>query len=278
MANKDIPNLKDVSRVPEELLPVLHWWQDRGPKTLAYVAVVTVAVGAGLLFYTQRQTKRAEAIVALSGAVQPEDFEGILEKSTSVDDAAGLGLARALFAAGDYEGALAAYANVEDASPETPFAELAAFGKIATLEALARFDEAEGALAAFESAMPDFLKVDATLLKARLQCQKGDKALAKETLQPLLAATDETVQALAKRHEQMIDSYVSGSAEVVLPVALPEEVPTAETVVPAETASEAVEAKAPEATPALPGPEGAPATSDATAEAPAEPTQVPAND
>ena len=278
MANKDIPNLKDVSRVPEELLPVLHWWQDRGPKTLAYVAVVTVAVGAGLLFYTQRQTKRAEAIVALSGAVQPEDFEGILEKSTSVDDAAGLGLARALFAAGDYEGALAAYGNVEDASPETPFAELAAFGKIATLEALARFDEAEGALAAFESAMPDFLKVDATLLKARLQCQKGDKALAKETLQPLLTATEETVQALAKRHEQMIDSYVPGSAEVVLPVALPEEVPTAETVVPAETASEVVEAKAPEATPALPGPEGAPATSDATAEAPAEPTQVPAND
>ena len=73
MAKKEIPTLKDVARVPEELQPVVAWWQDHGPKTLAW-AVAALAVCVGL--YVWHGTDQAQDAAAAVALAQASDVEG----------------------------------------------------------------------------------------------------------------------------------------------------------------------------------------------------------
>lgn len=233
-ANKDLPTLKDVSRVPEELLPVLRWWQDRGPKTLAYAIGAVAVIGALVFWQEQRKAGRASAVAALASASQVEDYEAVIALGTPASDIARLDLARSLYGAGDYENALIAYDAVLASMDDPALKDIAAVGRVCSLEALGRFDEAlKDALAleaAFtESTAPHYLLPELTLAKARILCQQGDKTAAKQALAPLLAAEEGSAaanyKAQAERTERMIEAYVKKSlfdkAAEVAPTATP---------------------------------------------------------
>lgn len=220
MSNKELPTLKDVSRVPEELLPVLRWWQDKGPKTLAYVAGALVVVGALVFWFEQRNASRASAVTAFATASQAEDYEAIVALGTPASDVARLDLARSLYGAGDYENALATYDAVLGTLEEPSLKDIAAVGRVCSLEALGRFDEALKDTLALETAFngsvaPHYLLPELLLAKARILCQQGDKAAAKQALAPLLSAAEGSPlakhKAQAERTVSMIEAYVKKS-------------------------------------------------------------------
>ena len=216
MAKTDLPNIQDVSRVPDELLPVLHWWQDKGPKTLAIVGAAVLAAALVLYAVRRREATTDEALLALSIASQAEDFEAIATDGGKVAPIARLDQARALYAAGDYEGALAVYETAMKEIDDPALADIAKMGHVCALEALGRLEEAlaevtalEGAFAA--STTPHYLAAEALFAHARILCQQGDKAAAKAVLAPVLTAAEGTALAKytpqAERLVKMIDAY-----------------------------------------------------------------------
>ncbi len=216
MSNKDLPRLKEVSNIPEELLPVWHWWQDRGPKTLAYVAGALIVAGAIVFWYEQGKSARAGAVVALNQAAQTEDYEAIVSTQTPITEVARLDLAKSLYEAEDYEGALTSYDVVLATLDDVALRDIAAVGRICALEALGRLDEAMTDVTALEGAFaqaqqPHYLQGALICAKARILCQQGNKDAAKQALAPLLTAADDTPLAnykeQAERTAKMIDAY-----------------------------------------------------------------------
>ena len=217
MAKKEIPTLKDVARVPEELQPVVAWWQDHGPRTLAW-AVAALAVCVGLyVWHGTDQAQDAAAAVALAQASDVEGFEGVVAMGTEAAPLARLALANALYTAGDAEGALAAYDASLAELDDPAVRDIAAVGRVCALEALGRLDAALAEAGALEAAFgadparPHYLTPALTLAKARLLCQKGDKAAGKAALAPLLDAPEGSplaaYKAQAERTVKMIDAY-----------------------------------------------------------------------
>lgn len=220
MSNKELPTLKDVSRVPEELLPVLRWWQDKGPKTLAYVAGALVVVGALVFWFEQRNASRASAVAALTNATEVADYEAIVALGTPASNVARLDLARSLYGAADYENALATYDALLGSLDDPALKDIAAVGRVCSLEALGRLDEALKDTLALETAFnasptPHYLLPNLLLAKARILCQQGDKAAAKQVLAPMLTAAEGTPlakhKAQAERTASMIEAYVKKS-------------------------------------------------------------------
>ncbi len=220
MSTNNLPNLKDVSRVPEELLPVLHWWQDRGPKTLMYVGITIAVVMVGYLWVARTRANSENAVEALAVAATAEDYEAIAATGTAVAPIAKLDLARNLYAAGDAEGALAIYDECLADMNEPALCDIATVGRICALEALGRIDEALAAHATAELSIvnaekPHYLAAEMLLVKARLLCQKGDKASAKTTLDAILSAKDgeplATYKPQAERTKAMIEAYTPKS-------------------------------------------------------------------
>lgn len=216
MSGKNLPNLKDVSRVPEELLPVLHWWQDSGPKTLTYVGVAVAVIAAGYLWFERSRATREGAVEALSVAATVEDYEGVVAMGTDAAPLARLDLARALYAAGDAENALAVYDEVLADMDDPALRDIAVVGRICALEALGRLDDAVVAVTAAEPTIlatekPHYLAAELMLVKARVLCQKGDKTAAIAALAPMLTAADETPFAAykpqAEHTKAMIEAY-----------------------------------------------------------------------
>lgn len=220
MANKELPTLNDVSRIPEELIPVVQWWQDKGPKTMAIVGGAVAVAAAILLYGANRQSTQNDAIVALNLAAEAADYEAIAASGTDAAAAAQLPLARSLYNAGDYEKALAAYdaalADVDDPA----LYDIATLGRACALEALGRFDEALAMIKTLETQFTaegpvHFLTSETLLAKARILCQQGDKAAAKEVLKPLLEAAEDSVlgkyKPQAERTAKIIDAYVKQS-------------------------------------------------------------------
>ncbi len=254
---KELPNLKDVSRIPEELLPVVQWWQESGPKTATIVAVILALCSAGVYLWNRAERTADEAAIALPAASTVADYDTIVQMGTDAQSVAQLDLARALFIAGDYAEALATYeaaAKALDAQPALK--DIATLGRICTLEALGLTDEALTAAELLEpsitlDAPTHYLAGEFLMAKARLLCVKGNKDAAKATLAPLVDAKEEsplhTYQDRAKATLRMIAAYTGKPLAEPAPAPAPE-APAAEPT-PAPEAS-AAEQPAPEATPA----------------------------
>ena len=112
------------------------------------------------------------------------------------------------------------YETASKSLNDAALVDIAAVGRICSLEALGRFDEALEAILSLEptfkaSAVPHYLFPELLLAKARILCQKGDKSGAKQTLEPLLAAEEGTdfakYRPQAERTVSMIDAYVKKS-------------------------------------------------------------------
>ena len=216
MAKKELPTLKDVSRIPEELLPVVNWWQDHGPRTLGWVAAAVVVCAAAYFWHANQAAADANAVVALANAAQTADFEAVAALDAEASPLARLDLAHSLYAAGDYENALGVYEASLAELDDPAVRDIAAVGRVCALEALGRLDEALASAAELEaafakSATTHYLTSELILAKARILCQQGDKAAAQEALGPLLNAAEGSALAKykpqAERTAQIIAAY-----------------------------------------------------------------------
>lgn len=238
MSKKDIPNIKDVSSIPDELVPVIQWWKRNGRKA-SWIATLVIAAGALLYWVVDKNEKEQDnTSVGFNLATTMEEFKANREQGNASAVAATIAEARALNANGEYESALTLCQDldVEDAALK----DACMMNKAIALEGLKRYDEAITAVDAV--ATDSFLKDEATFTKARLLCQKGDKVAAKALIAPLMDSHPKA-QLLAN----IIDAYGSPLAEPA-------------PVVEAPVAPTAPEAPAPEAPVAPAAPAPAPAT------------------
>ncbi len=267
MSKKDLPNLKDVSRIPEELQPVVEWWQTKGPKTVGILAV-GIAVVVACVWWWESAKAHDDAAVLAQLAVPNESYdlgEGevarieqltqLAAQDSALTTIALLERAKAYYTAAEYEAALADYDTVVADLDDPALKDIAATGRIMTLEALGRIDEALDAIATLEgefaqSATPHYLASELVCAKARLLAAKGDKGAAKAALAGLLMGADADAKSRAEMTMTMIDAYNTKAPEVA-PAAAPVETPVVEAPAPAPEAPAAeapvVEAPAPAA-------------------------------
>lgn len=178
--------------IPEELLPVIDWWEKDGKQTLAIVAVCGLAV---LGYYGVKNYRAAQADAAAAALMDATGVDELAEaasryEGTKAGPALRLRLAKAYFDAEKYEEALDLYEKLDGRAPEG-FANAPAVGKAMCLEALERYDEAKAAFEAFADAQPkSYLALTAQLGAARVVAAGGDKAKALE----MLAALKESVK------------------------------------------------------------------------------------
>lgn len=262
--NKDLPTLKDVSRIPQELIPVVQWWQDHGVKTLCYVVPAIVLIGAGYLFYTRYHDNSVGTATSLAMANNSEEvLRVVTEADTTVAPLAKLQLATNLYHSANYEEALGLYEALITECDDPALKDIASMGKVFALSALDRDDEALTLADQLSATISEshYLFTDLLKAKAFALCKQGDKEAAKAALAPLLNAPEGSAlaskKALAEQWVKVIDAYTKPQ-----PVALPAE--------PAALPVEAAPALPAETTPAAEAPAPAPA------EAPAAETPAPA--
>lgn len=226
-------------KIPEELLPVVEWWEKNGKRTIV-VAVVAALCGIAYLAWTARKERQEMATAeAVSGALQDwstvvanpngaEAEEAVGKLGATVEErGAGNGsvtkllLANADFRMKKYDEALAVYEALV-ASDELPavFKDAPAVGRAQCLEAQGKFDEALKAFDAFVEESPDaYLTLNAQLGAARCLAQLGKKDQAVKRLEGLMAAKKadallarlEPVEEELRRDTQMFGFYAQMS-------------------------------------------------------------------
>lgn len=194
------------TRIPDELLPVVEWWEKDGKQTVAIVAAVGVAVLAWYGFKNWREARRlaaGDAVVSSEGVPQLE--EAVAQYgSTDAGPALKLRLAKAYYSGANYQGALDLYSELEDKVP-AELADIPALGRAESLEALGSFKDAVAAYDAFVERFSDSaFALSAKIGAARSLAQDGDK----EGAQKRLAELKESVkgdEALVSRVEDAED-------------------------------------------------------------------------
>lgn len=216
MAKKELPTLKDVSRVPEELRPVVLWWQDHGTKALTWGIVVVAVCVAAYLWHADSRATDAAAAVALAGEAEV-DFQPVIDEGPDSKPVLQQVQARSLYLSGNYEGAATAYNEAREVlTADIDLKAIPEVGRIYTLTEQGRLDEALSIANALEPTLtggetPHYLLSGFLVAKANLLCKQGDKAGAKAALQPILDAPVESplakYTARAELWMQIVDAY-----------------------------------------------------------------------
>lgn len=241
--------------IPEELLPVLEWWERDGKKTLAIAAAVGVVVLAWQGVKGYRESRLIASGDAEVNAETVEELEAAVASygSTKAGAALKLRLAKAYYDAGSYEDAAALYAKID--APRG-FEELPTLGLAQCLEAKGDYAAALDAYTQFAESNPEspFL-LQAKIGAARATALSSGKPKALEMLAALKAgmADDEAALRLVENAEDVVKrwekreeaaSALDAVAEAVKAV---EEIPVAEEAPAAAPAPEAPAAEAQEA-------------------------------
>jgi len=270
--------------IPEELLPVLEWWERDGKKTLAMAAVAAVVVLGYYGVKGWRESTRIAAGDALMNAESVEELESAVASygSSASGAALKLRLAKAYYDAGSFQSAADLYVGLKGKAPKG-FEEVPELGAAQCLEALGEYAQAVEAFDAFVEAYPQspFL-LSAKLGAARSLSMTGEKEKALERIAAVKKETEDneadtalvnSIEDVIKRWEKR--EYVAPTAEIDEAEKALEEVaaeaPVAEAPVAEALAAEALAAEAPAAeAPAAEAPAAeAPAAEAPAAEAPA---------
>lgn len=282
-------------RIPDELLPVVEWWERDGKQTLAILAVAAVLVGCWFGVKGWRQARINAAGDALMNAESVEELEAAVASfgSSKSGPALRLRLAKAYYDARNYESASIAYGELQGNAPEG-FEDLPYLGAAECLEALERYDEALKAFDAFVEERPASPFVfEARLGAVRVLAQSGDRegaqkriAAMKDEFKDDTTATErlDAAEDLVKRwQKRSLFDAADAVAETLQQLDAPEapEAPVVEPAPEAPVAEPAVEA-VPEAPVAEPAPEApvaepvAEAAPEVAAEPPAPQPEAPA--
>ncbi len=251
--------------IPEELLPVVEWWEKDGKKTLAIVGVAGVVALAIWAFNARRERAKDAAADALAasvsasrqvhldpqGAAAQQAIADLVQQLDAHGDSATGPLMKLVLAAdycarrgeGDLENALEIYEAlvVPGATPDA-YADIPFVGKAECLEALGRFDEARAAFEGFEESHPlSTLKAAAKLGVARCLAQSGDKVGAIAHLEALKASATDDEKPAIEMTLQLVKRWVPASSR--RPAPPPPAAPAAEEA-SEEPVADAVDAKA----------------------------------
>ncbi len=265
--------------IPEELLPVVEWWEKDGKKTLAVLALAGIAAGGYFGWKAWREHRCDAAGEALLSAYTTDELEEAVKSYGG--EKAGLALKQRLagsyFAAERYEEALALYDELKN-SPVEGYEDVPAVGRAECLEALGRHKEALGEYESFIEAKPkSLLLLTARLGAARMTAVLGDRKKAIEALEAAKKEYEKDANGKA-RIESAIDLVKRFDSHAAKPVEKPAEKPAAKAdAKPAEKPAAKPEAKPaakPEAKPVA-KPEAKPAAKPAV-KADAKPAEKPA--
>ena len=289
-------------KIPEELLPVVEWWERDGKKTLAIAAVVGVAVLGYISWRSHKEKLQEEAEAAVATAMDVETLQDAVNRFGDYDvgPMLKLKLASAYCARGeegDAKRALEIYDQVV-ASGKIPagFEDVPKVGRAECLEAEEDFG---GAIAAYESFIASAptnapLLIAAKLGLARSKAQSGDRKGAVAYLEAMQkdeglsdsakARVESTLDVVKRWTKQPAPAPEPPVTKPVTPAPAPAPVaapkppaPAPAPVKPAAPAAPAakpvtpVPAPAPVAAPKPPAPAPAPAPMPAAAPAPVKP-------
>ncbi len=180
------------TRIPDELLPVVEWWEKDGKQTVSIVAAVGVAVLAWYGFKNWREGRRIAAGDAVISSEGISDLEEAVSNYGSADAGAALKLrlAKSYYDASNYQGALDLYSELVGKA-SAAFVEIPLLGKAESLETLERFSDALAAYDEFIAQYPDSaFALSAKIGAVRSLAQDGKK----EEAQKRLAEIKESVK------------------------------------------------------------------------------------
>ena len=176
---------------PEEIQDIRNYFRENGVKLLVMAGVVAVLV-IGVWMYKER--KKQSIVVAsqiLSAAKTPKDLETIVSSHASTPYAplAMLKLAKNYFNAGDYDRAMAQYAEFKQKYPQHPMADGAELDRVYCVEAKGQTEEALKGFASFaESHTNHFLAPQSMFGQARCLEQLGRHPEARTIYEDFIAA------------------------------------------------------------------------------------------
>ena len=174
-----------MKEIPEELLPVVEWWEKDGKQTVALLVVVALAVAGYYGWKNWKETRRIAAADALVTSYGTEDLEGAVAEfgGTEAGPALKMRLAKNYFDNEKYQEALDVYESLKGNAPDG-FEGVPEVGAAESLAALERYDEA---IAAYDDFLAkgtnSFLALTARIGAAYALAGKGDKAKALERLE-----------------------------------------------------------------------------------------------
>lgn len=196
--------------IPEELIPVIDWWQKDGKKTLAIVACAGV-VALGVYLWMARENRLDVEAAAYAYGTAGDSVAELQDAAAEYAgrDAAGmikLRLAKTYALDGDYADALKVYTELTAEKTLPASFELAAVLGVASCnEALGNWAEARKAydavLAGGNGASP--LVFEAKLGSARCLAFAGDRAAAVKELEAIKAACADDKAAV-----QLVDNTI----------------------------------------------------------------------
>ncbi len=195
-----------MKNIPEELLPLIEWWEQNGKQTVALALVAAVAVAGYYGVKNWREGRRAAAADVLMEAYTAEELEDGVAKfdGTAAGPALRMRLAKKYFDEERYQEALDVYTALDGSAP-AGFEDVPAVGAAQCLEALGKYDDAVKAYEAFVAAKPtSFLALTARLGAARAVAAGGDRAAALTRLEALKTELKDDASAVA-RVEAAID-------------------------------------------------------------------------
>lgn len=194
-----------MKEIPEELLPVIEWWEKNGKQAIVTVVVAAVVAAGYYGFKSHQESQRKAASSALVSSRTLAQLETASNEfgGSKAGPSIKLRLAKEYYDAGQYESAMNLYKELSGKAPEG-FAEAPAIGIAYCLEATEKYDEAAKAFEACAQDEKSLYFLTAKLGVARCTAAAGDKAKALADLEALKASKED--DALAKsRIEAAID-------------------------------------------------------------------------
>ena len=175
--------------IPEELLPVVEWWEKDGKKTAVIVVAVLAVFAAYKGYVAHREAKKVAAGSAVLTAYTTAQLEDAVSEfqGMAAEGVLKLRLAKSYYDAGRYDEAKDLYDSFGGVGPEG-FEDVPAVGAALCLEAVGEYDAALAAFDEFVQNKPESLyALTAKLGAARVIALKGDKEEALKKLDAVKA-------------------------------------------------------------------------------------------
>ena len=175
-----------MKEIPEELLPVIEWWEKNGKQAIVTVVVAAVVAAGYYGFKSHQESQRKAASSALVSSRTLAQLETASNEfgGSKAGPSIKLRLAKEYYDAGQYESAMNLYKELSGKAPEG-FAEAPAVGIAYCLEATEKYDEAAKAFEACAQDEKSLYFLTAKLGVARCTAAAGDKAKALADLEAL---------------------------------------------------------------------------------------------
>ena len=198
--------------MPEELLPVVEWWEKDGKQTVAILVVAGIAAAGWFGVKSWRAARVAAASDALISEGSAEDLAKAASDYSGTPAGASLKMrqAQAFFEAERYDEALVAYEDMAKNGAPDGFGDVPSVGIAQCLEAQGKTAEALKAFAAFAEDKPtSFLALTAQIGAARCEAALGDrdKALARLAAAKEKAGDDASAKARIEDAEDLVKRW-----------------------------------------------------------------------